>query len=50
MNYKISFKEMDKLAQKELKKQRGYSLEEMRKQVALLKSKSVSKVKKQQIP
>ncbi|HZY39627.1 MAG TPA: hypothetical protein VFE53_23390 [Mucilaginibacter sp.] len=48
MNYNISFKEMDKLAQKELKKQRGYSLEEMRKQVTLVKSWSVSKEKKQQ--
>lgn len=48
MNYKISFAQMNHLAQKANSKKSRISLEEMRKQVQALKKSSVSKVKKQQ--
>ena len=48
MNYRISFSEMNKLAQEATSKQPKTSLEEMRKQVTRLKNSSISKVKKQQ--
>ncbi len=48
MNYNISFSEMNKLAEQANSKKSKLSLEDMRKQVTLLKTKSVSKVKKQQ--
>jgi len=48
MNYNISFSEMNQLAEQANSKKSKLSLEDMRKQVALLKTKSVSKVKKQQ--
>jgi len=47
-NYNISFSEMNKLAEQANSKKSKLSLADMRKQVALLKTKSVSKVKKQQ--
>jgi len=48
MNYNISFSEMNKLAEQVNSKKPKLSLEEMRKQVAFLKNKSISKMKKQQ--
>ncbi|GAA4330246.1 hypothetical protein GCM10023149_35310 [Mucilaginibacter gynuensis] len=48
MNYRISFSEMNKLAEAGSSKQPKTSLEDMRKQVSLLKNSSVSKIKKQQ--
>lgn len=49
MNYKISFLEMDKLAQEANLNKSKKSIEEMRKQTLDLKSKSISKEKKQVI-
>lgn len=48
MNYKISFSEMNKLAQAAQSVKSKLSLEDMRKQAAHLKNSSVSKTKKQQ--
>jgi len=48
MNYKISFTQMNLLAQKANSKKSKISLEDMRKQVQALKNSSSSKVKKQQ--
>ncbi len=47
MNYRISFSEMDKLAQAANSKKPKVSLEDMRKQAAQLKNSSISKLKKQ---
>lgn len=49
MNYKLSFSEMERLAQKTDSKKSKFSLEDMRKQVAQLKGNSISKEKKRQI-
>ncbi len=46
MLYRISFSEMNKLAQAAISRQPGISLEDMRKQVAWLKSSSTSRTKK----
>jgi hypothetical protein len=48
MNYRISFSEMNKLAQAINSKKPQISLEDMRRQVSQLKSSSISKTKKQQ--
>src|SRR5260221_14746093 len=48
MNYRISFSEMNKLAQAINSKKPQISLGDMRRQVSQLKSSSVSKTKKQQ--
>lgn len=48
MNYKISFSEMNKLAQEASSKKPKVSLEGMQKQAAQLKNSSASKIKKQQ--
>jgi len=48
MNYRISFTEMNKLAQVASSKNPKISLEDMRKQVAQLKISSISKTRKQQ--
>ena len=47
MNYRISFSEMNKLAQSAISKKRKISLEDMQKQAAQLKNNSVSKMRKQ---
>jgi hypothetical protein len=47
-DYRISFSEMNKLAQTAGSKKLKISLEDMRKQAVLLKNSSVSKIKKQQ--
>lgn len=48
MNYKISLAEMDRKAEQANSKKRKISLEDMRRQVSELKSKSLSKNKKKQ--
>jgi len=48
MNYKISFSEMNKLAQAANSQKPKVSLEDMRKQASLLKNNSGSKTKKRQ--
>jgi len=47
MNYKISFSEMNKLAEQANSKSPKVSLDDMRKQAMQVKNSSVSKVKKQ---
>jgi len=47
MNYRISFAEMNKLAQVASSKKPKVSLEDMRKQVAQLKISSISKTRRQ---
>jgi len=47
MNYNISFPEMNRLAELANSKKSKLSLEDMRKQVALLKAKCASKITKQ---
>lgn len=46
MNYKISFQEMNKLAQEVLSKQSPVTLEKAKKQVQALKNQSSQKLKK----
>jgi len=47
MNYKISFSEMNRLAEANLSKKSSYSLEEMRNQARILQKKSSKSKKKQ---